>query len=40
VHSADLLRECRELLASHGYDVTVIEQPGRDVCHVHARVVA
>jgi len=37
VHSAELSRTCRAFLEELDYDVRVIEQTGRDICHFHAR---
>jgi FkbM family methyltransferase len=37
IHSAALAKDCRALLERIGYEVEVAEQPGREICHFHAR---
>lgn len=37
IHSAALQRDCRAWLESIGYDVCVIGESGREICHFHAR---
>jgi len=37
IHSAGLARDCRALLEELDYEVRVVEQARRDICHFHAR---
>lgn len=37
IHSPELARDCRALLEQTGYDVQVLEQDVREICHFHAK---
>lgn len=36
IHSPELSRDCRTLLEAIGYDVQIMEEGARDICHFHA----
>jgi len=36
VHSSELARDCRAFLEQLGYEIRVLQEAGREVCHFHA----